>query len=70
MARLIDIALWLPLALIVLVGAYAGLIAPAGSCGSQNPGTCFGLGILAAFIGAPLAVICTPIAIWRVIKRR
>lgn len=70
MTRVIDIALWLSLALIVLIGAYAGLIAPSGSCGSQNPGTCFGLGIFAAFIGVPLALICTPIAIWRLKKRR
>lgn len=70
MGRLIDIALWLPLALLAMISIYAGLLAPPGSCGSQNPGLCFGLGMLAAFVVLPLALICTPIGIWRYLARR
>lgn len=69
MRRILDIVLWLPLLAIAIVGAYAGLLAPSGSCGSQNPGLCFGLGMGVAFIAAPLALVCTPIALWRLYKR-
>ncbi len=70
MRRVIDIVLWSPTVFLGMIAVYAVLLAPAGSCGSQHPGLCFGLGMLAAFIVLPLALICTPIAVWRYLKKR
>ena len=70
----IPFSSWLMLLPHVVVGAYivyARLIAPPGTCGSQDPGSCFGWGIIVGVVFMPLALILTPfviLRIWRAVK--
>lgn len=60
--RIAAAILLIPLLFTLGFFAYAGLANDPG-CGSAEPSTCFGAGILAAFIIGPLALLTTPAAI-------
>lgn len=67
--RLIDEILAAPLVLVILYFLWAGLLAAPGICTVEDPGLCFRLGFLVGLFVIPLAMICTPILIIRLVAR-
>lgn len=59
--KIVMFLLLLPALLIVAFFLYAGISNDPG-CGSNEPGTCFGVGVLMMFV-APIALLTTPAAI-------
>ena len=67
--RIIDVIRILPLITNIVFFLWALFLAPEQSCGSEDPGLCFGLGIIFGVVGLPLAVLCLGIFLLRIYLR-
>ncbi|MEM1193244.1 MAG: hypothetical protein AAGH42_07610 [Pseudomonadota bacterium] len=67
--RWYDTVLVFPLVSVIALIIFATYFAPPGTCGSQDPGDCFGYAILVGFFIGPLGLITTPLLIFFLFRR-
>ncbi|MEO0613905.1 MAG: hypothetical protein AAFY83_11390 [Pseudomonadota bacterium] len=67
--RWYDALMALPLVSVIALIIFATYFAPPGTCGSEEPGDCFGYAILVGFFIGPLGLITTPLLIILLFRR-